>query len=87
MHKEAARPTRGSLLNRSGRIWPRPALPPPKIKPATVPDPTRRYATTSPTDSHTAPSFDDAMRLAHLVDDLLTAANKGQTVTPAADLP
>lgn len=36
------------------------------------------------TDSHNAPSFDDAVRLAHLVDDLLTAADTGQTVTPTA---
>jgi predicted dehydrogenase len=39
------------------------------------------------TDSHTAPSFDDAVRLAHLVDDLLTAADTGSTVTPTAEWP
>jgi predicted dehydrogenase len=34
------------------------------------------------TDSQNAPSFDDAVRLAHLVDDLLAAADSGSTITP-----
>ncbi len=36
------------------------------------------------TNSHNAPSFDDAVRLAHLIDDLLTAADTGATITPTA---
>jgi predicted dehydrogenase len=37
------------------------------------------------TDNHNAPTFDDAVRLAHLVDDLLVAASTGSTVTPTID--
>ena len=38
-------------------------------------------------DSRNAPSFDDAVRLSHLIDDLLKAADTGATVTPTADWP
>lgn len=35
----------------------------------------------------TAPNFDDAVRLSHLIDDLHTSAAGQRTVTPSADWP
>ena len=37
--------------------------------------------------TRTAPSFADAVRLSHLVDDILTSAANGRTTTPTADWP
>jgi len=38
-------------------------------------------------DASTAPSFDHAVRLSHLVDDILASAADGRTTTPTADWP